>query len=132
MEPTFMSFLAIVLAVKILVTAVFMAIPFLTFPAKRLAERIGVTGGGGVFFRLYGVALTALLAGYGSAFPLLAKQEFPWGVVVMGIISNGGAAAILLGAGARRKTAPVALFLLAITAALIAAAINPAWAIGTL
>ncbi len=127
-----MSFLAILLAIKILVTAAFMAIPFLTFSTKRLAGTMGITGGGEVLFRLYGIALIALLAGYGSAFPLLARNEFPWGIVVMGIISNGGAAAILFGTGAWRKSLPVACFLLAMTAGLVAAMLQPALAVAAL
>jgi hypothetical protein len=40
-------------------------------------------------FKLYGVAITALLVGYASAFWIIARGDFPWAVVEMGCDPSG-------------------------------------------
>ena len=47
-------------------------------------------------FRLYGVAVLALLFGYATAIPNIQAGIFPWAIVIMGAISNGGAALFLV------------------------------------
>ena len=127
-----MSFLAIVLAIKIVVIGFAIAIPFLTFSSSWLAGLTGVEGGGEIIFRLYGVAILALLIGYASAFPMLARGAFPWFVVVMGIVSNGGATAVLVLIGAWRRLLLLTSFLGAITAALVSTALDPSFAVKAL
>lgn len=94
-----MSFVFLVILVKIAVTAVFVMIPFLVFPVERLNKVTNIPATGTTFYRLYGVAMLALLVGYVSAFPLIWLGSFPWAVVIMGIVSNAGVTLILLRAG---------------------------------
>ncbi len=124
-----MSFLALVIAAKIVLTGLLTAVPFLLFPPARLATATGVVGGGETLFRLYGVAILALLTGYASGFWLLERGEFPWGVVAMGLVSNTGGAMLLLTTGAWRKAVPITVVVTAIAAGLAVAAASPDFAL---
>lgn len=104
------SFLSALIFFKIAVTFVLVCLPFLLMTGSRLDQIAGVKAESNTFYRLYGIAILALLVGYATAFPLLQSGQFPWGVVIMGAISNGGAAFILfLGSSriAKRVFAPV-------------------------
>ena len=91
-----MNFLAAVLIFKITISIVFLVLPLLFAPAVRLAPVFGIGETGGLaIFRLYGVAITALLVGYGYGLASALSGDFPSGPVMMGIVSNTGAAAIL-------------------------------------
>ena len=126
-----MSAMALLLSLKIVVTALFSVVPMLCLPQARLAAMTGIEGG--ALFRLYGVALLALLTGYASAFPLVAAGTFPWGIAAMGMVSNGGAAAALVWTGgwrqAKAMTAFVALIALGLALAGLnsEAALRPLW-----
>lgn len=128
-----MTFITLVLAAKIVVTAVLTAIPFLFLPQERLAAITGISSGGGTLFRLYGIAILALLVGYASGFWTIARGEFPWGVVAMGLVSNGGAATTMFVTGSWRKAKPITLFVTAIALLLLIAvtipgrALQPLW-----
>jgi hypothetical protein len=91
-----LSYLALLLVTKISVTALLVALPFLFGPSARLEATTGVSVKSPVFFRLYGVAIAALLVGYGFGIPAAESHQFPWGVVSMGLVSNAGAAFLLL------------------------------------
>lgn len=123
-----MSFLAIVLAVKIIVTAATIALPLLILPARRISTMTGLSADGATLFRLYGVALLALLVGYASGFWFLRDGEFPWGVVLMGIVSNSGAAAVLILTGSWRRSLLITTFPVTLAVLLCAAAVLPSLA----
>lgn len=102
--------LSMILVVKIVVTLAFVGLPFLILPKSRLEVFAGVSAETDTFFRLYGIAIIALLLGYATAFPVLAAGQFPWGVATMGVVSNGGAALILFRSGngiAKRYFLPI-------------------------
>jgi hypothetical protein len=123
-----MTWMAIVLTLKIGVTGVLVALPLLAMPAAQLPARLGVGAEAVPMARLYGVATTALLVGYASGFWAIAEGVFPWGVVAMGIASNGGGVATLILTGAWRRNRFMIAFVGAITLALAAAAAAPEWA----
>ena len=120
-----MSFIALVLITKIVVTGLLSAAPFLFLPAVRLGAMTGAGPGGSTLFRLYGVAILALLIGYSFGLYGSIRGEFPWGAVAMGLVSNGGAAAVLFGSGAWRNAKPISFFVITVTALLVAAALTP-------
>ncbi len=91
-----MSYLALLLVAKIAVTALLVALPFLVAPLAKLEATTRVSAKSTLFFRLYGVAIAALLVGYGFGIPTADSGQFPWGVVSMGLVSNAGAAFLLL------------------------------------
>jgi hypothetical protein len=70
-----MSFITLVLIAKIIVTGIMTAVPFLFQPAERLAARTGAGVGGATLFRLYGIAILAVLVGYASGFWLIGRGE---------------------------------------------------------
>ncbi|MGO4716646.1 hypothetical protein [Bradyrhizobium sp. 2TAF24] len=118
-----MTAIAFILIVKIAVTAVLTAAPFLLTPEPQLAAMLRTTGDGArVIFRLYGVAVLALLVGYGSGFWTIAEGRFPFGVAAMGVVSNGGAAAALLITGGWRRARLVTAFVAGIAVVLLLAA----------
>ncbi|QPH53274.1 hypothetical protein [Pontivivens ytuae] len=122
-----MAPLALLLTVKIVVTLVGVVGPFLLLRRARIDALIGATAGSPLIYRLYGIAILALLFGYGGGLVQIAGGQFPSGVVVMGIVSNGGAA-LVLARVPRFRSAAVALGLL--TAALGLALLAPEVAMG--
>ncbi len=124
-----MSYLSLVLLAKIAVTGLFVGVPFLVLPAARIASVTGYSAEAAPLFRLYGTAIFALLVGYASGFWAIAAGTFPWGVVAMGLFSNGVGAAVMLATGAWRRNRLVTVFIAGIAVALAAAALAPAMAI---
>lgn len=100
-----MSWLSLLLVAKISITALLVALPFLFGPYAMLEAMTGVSAKSTVFFRLYGVAIAALLVGYGFGIPAAESRHFPWGVVSMGLVSNAGAAFLLLRSSKPRSSA---------------------------
>ncbi len=122
-----MPFISLLLILKIGVTALLTAMPFLLLPEAKLAKMTGVENGG-AFFRLYGVAILALLVGYSGGFAIIADERFPWGIAAMGIVSNGGAAAVLFLTGGWRRAKTISAFVALIALGLIMACANSNWA----
>lgn len=114
-----MSYLTLLLIVKIATTALFVALPFLFAPLAKLEAITRVSTKSTLFFRLYGVAIAALLVGYGFGISAAERGNFPWGVVSMGLVSNAGAAFLLLRASKPRSSS----FQLGIFFALVAFAL---------
>lgn len=127
-----MSLLIIIIAIKFIVTLVLVAIPFLMFPMEKLDKISGMAAKSNTFYRLYGVAMVALLIGYVSGIPLINHGIFPWSVVIMGIVSNGGVALLLLKSGPSPKTMKFIMIDGGIAIALITCVIFPKLAISTL
>ncbi len=91
-----MTWLSLLLIIKIGVTGLLVAAPFLLLPKPKLERALKLTAPTPALFRLYGVAITALLVGYAFGIPAAEAGQFPWGVTCMGAVSNGGAAILLL------------------------------------
>ena len=90
-----MSAISLVLTAKIMVTVFLVTGPFLILPRHRLETITGVSAASATLFRLYGMAATALLVGYGVGLWQSMNGVFPWAAVLMGIVSNVGAAGTL-------------------------------------
>ncbi|MGL5344833.1 MAG: hypothetical protein ACRC9O_09560 [Plesiomonas sp.] len=99
-----MSYLSLLLIAKIIVTALLVALPFLAAPLTKLEATTGLNAKNPLFFRLYGIAITALLVGYGFGIPTAENGQFPWGVACMGFVSNSGAAFLLLRTSKQRTS----------------------------
>ncbi|GAA6207113.1 hypothetical protein NBRC116601_04060 [Cognatishimia sp. WU-CL00825] len=105
-----MDAITVTLVTKIIVTAVLLVPPFLLYSKDKLGPRLDVVANSPTFFRLYGVAMLALLAAYISGLLQVIQGEFPWGIIPMAIVSNGGGAIVLFTLGSatvKRTTAPV-------------------------
>ena len=124
-----MSWLSLLLITKIGVTGLLVAAPFLLLPKSKLEKSTNITTPTSLFFRLYGVAITALLVGYAFGIPTAEDGRFPWGVVCMGTVSNGGAAILLPVYSRNNNNRVLAAFFGLITLGLIAAMVLPASAI---
>lgn len=116
-----MTPLTLLLAVKIFVTALAISIPFLFFSNKKLAEITQVQATTPTLFRLYGVAVTALLVAYGFGLNDSLDGNFPMYAVVMGIVSNGGGVIVLLKSGAWSRSLFLTAFFAAIAILLLLA-----------
>ena len=91
-----MIFLSILLITKIVGTIAIASIPFLFYPQQKLEGMTQVSAANPGLFRLYGVAITALLIGYSFGLYDTLNGVFPYYAVVTGVFSNGGAALFLL------------------------------------
>ena len=125
-----MSPLALFLITKIVVTGTGIGIPFLVLPATMVERLSGFDASPPALFRLYGLAIVALLVGYGGGLHETLNGEFPWGAAAMGIVSNGGAALTLLITGQAKRMPLLSVFFAAIAAGLLWAVTNPAAALG--
>lgn len=91
-----MSGLARTLIIKIALTVCLWCIPLLLFPATWL-RMIGFPVPEPVLFlRLLGMAYVALVVAYAFGLRDVLRGEYPGAVVWVGIVSNGGAFALLL------------------------------------
>ncbi|MBI1186838.1 MAG: hypothetical protein GC206_05815 [Alphaproteobacteria bacterium] len=118
-----LSYLSLLLAFKIVVTLVAVSGPLLAAPRAFVLARAGLEPAAAPWLRLYGVAVTALLVGYASGFFIIAQGAFPWGVVVMGFVSNAGAVTAMVATGlARRAPILASVFALIALGLLLAAA----------
>ncbi len=124
-----MSWLSLLLITKIGVTGLLVAAPFLLLPKSKLEKLTNITTPTSLLFRLYGVAITALLVGYAFGIPTAEDGRVPWGAVCMGTVSNGGAAILLLAYRQNKNNRVLAAFFGLIALGLIAAMVLPAGAV---
>jgi len=94
-----MTSLSVLLATKILVTLVAVVAPFLLLPKARLDTLAGFGAPNLAMYRLYGMAILALVVAYSGGFIATLSGRYPTEVVAMGLASNVGAAAIMLATG---------------------------------
>ena len=90
-----MTLLSLLLATKMAATALLVCLPFLLFSRNTLGAMLQLEAKSSAFFRLYGVAILALLVAYGFGLVQTLNGEFPWLVVTVGIVSNAGATLVL-------------------------------------
>ena len=114
-----MSPLSILLLIKIATTGLGVALPFLFMSKTQLEKITNIHASSPLFFRLYGMAILALLVGYGFGIQQSESGHFPWGVVSMGLISNGGAAYLLLTGNSRKENKYLGIFFGLVAVALI-------------
>lgn len=91
-----MTYLISVLAFKIIISLAVLVFPALFRPIESLNRTFGTNLTNTYLFRLYGVAILALLVAYGYGIQLALIGYYPWGIVIMGIVSNGGAVLVML------------------------------------
>ena len=91
-----MNALSILILIKLVITIFTLAGPFLMLPREKLERQAGVSAKSVTFFRLYGMAMLALATAYSGGLWLSWQGHFPWTVVLMGSVSNCGAALVLL------------------------------------
>jgi len=119
-----MTWLSLILVFKIIVSFVFLILPFLFLPKEKLEIMTSTQADTSQLYRLYGVAVLALVVAYGFGISPAEAGVFPWGVVTMGIFSNMGASACMISYGVSKKNRfPIILFGfigLALTAAALA------------
>ncbi|MEP2988180.1 MAG: hypothetical protein ABJN65_10105 [Parasphingorhabdus sp.] len=120
-----MTLLDIVLIVKIAVTGLLVGLPMLLLPRALLLKRLGIEEVAIPYIRLYGLAIIALLVGYASAFSGFVGDEFPLGIALMGIVSNGGGFLTMLVTGLATKQRLLAGFLLVIATTLAVSVLSP-------
>jgi uncharacterized membrane-anchored protein YitT (DUF2179 family) len=124
-----MTYLTLLLIVKIVVTFLFVALPFLFLSRQRIEKNIQIQANNSLFFRLYGVAILALLVGYGSAIPLAEASILPTGILVMGLVSNAGASGLLFRLGNGKQSMLLAAFFGIIAVLLVVALLFPSAAL---
>ncbi len=120
-----MTFLILLLTFKIIISLAVLVFPALFRPVESLNKGFGTNLPDPYLFRLYGVAILALLVAYGYGIQLASLGQYPWGIVMMGLVSNGGAVFVMLTlSGWSRQKTGVCLFGGIFIALLIAAGIE--------
>lgn len=127
-----MTRLTALLLFKIAISMVTIVIPFLMLPHDMIAQVMGTEGATPSLYRLYGMAVLALLVGYASAIPQAQRGELPTGIVLMGLVSNTGGAAIPLILGAEGAALYLSLVFGAIAVLLAITLISPQTMLRTL
>ena len=128
-----MAPLSILLWIKIVGTFFPVAAPLLLFPKSKIDELSGFSPSDVSLYRLYGMALLALLVGYAGGYFQVVEGVFPIGVLAMGFVSNAGAFLIMVITGRARRTPFSAAFFGLIAVGLAAAflfrdaAMTPLW-----
>ena len=120
-----MTYLTLLLLIKISVTFIFVVLPFLFSSKERIEKLIFIQANSPLFIRLYGVAILSLLVGYGSAIPLAQSGVFPWGILLMGLVSNSGASSLMFILGSGKQSRVFAIFFGAIALLLVLAMAFP-------
>ena len=120
-----MNALSLLILFKLLITLFFLAAPFLFVSAERLGRITSVSANSPTFFRLYGVAMLALATAYAGGLWIAWQGIFPWVVVLMGVVSNCGAAMVLGQDWATRRLRPHALLFGAIGFGFLVSAMFP-------
>ncbi|MCK5041652.1 MAG: hypothetical protein KAR62_05130 [Sphingomonadales bacterium] len=118
-----MAFIISILSIKILFTLLFVAYPFLWKPKEVLNKVMGLEISKPYFYRLYGVAILALLLAYAYGIFMALGGVYPWGIVLMGMVSNGGAVVVLHKYSEWKKQKTSAIFFGGVFVALLVSAI---------
>ena len=121
-----MTLLSYVLLAKILVSIVFVSGPLLFLPTAKLEALTGTKANDVSLYRLYGMAITALLVGYGFGLADTLEGRFPWSAVFFGVVSNIGATMVLIASGRWRQSRLLTGFFGTIGLLFILAALFPA------
>lgn len=99
MEP-----LSILLWIKIIGTLLPVALPLLLLSPERINQTSGFEVSDPALYRLYGMAVLALLVGYAGGYVQVLQGQYPIGIIAMGFASNAGAFLILLMTGRGKRT----------------------------
>lgn len=99
-----MAALSLLLWIKIIGTFFPVAAPLLLFPKSEIDKRSGFEASDITLYRLYGMAVLALLVGYAGGYFQVLNGTFPIGVIAMGFVSNAGAFLVMLMTGRAAKT----------------------------
>lgn len=123
-----MAPISILLIIKILGTLFPVALPLLVMPKSALDTRSGFSPSDTSLYRLYGMAILALLVGYAGGYFQVVSGTFPIGVLAMGFASNAGAFAIMVATGRAAKTPIAAAFFGMIATGLAVMLVSPDFA----
>lgn len=116
-----MAPLSILLWIKIVGTFFPVALPLLVMPKRFIDARSGFQASDLSLYRLYGMAVLALLVGYAGGYVQVTYGVFPIGVLAMGFVSNAGAFLIMVLTGRAARTPFTAAFFGLIAVGLMAA-----------
>lgn len=105
-----MTYLEMLLYFKTTISILFIAAPLLFLPKHILEKLAAVSANSTLIFRLYGVAISSLIAIYIFGILEIQNGTFPLQVAVMGSISNCGAAIVIAFSNLAKKYWFVALF----------------------
>ena len=105
-----MTTLIIILTFKILVSLILLVYPLLFKPLAQLNAAMEIEAKTTNIYRLYGTAILSLLIAYAYGVILALEDQFPGGIVAMGLVSNGGASYLMATRGNPRQKRGAILF----------------------
>ncbi|MCY4180011.1 MAG: hypothetical protein OXC60_08745 [Litoreibacter sp.] len=120
-----MTYLTLLLAAKIMVTLATVIVPFLLFKTETLDRLAGFGRPNEAFYRLYGMAILALVVAYSGGLLQTLSGEYPAQIVAMGLASNVGAVCLMIWTGYARVQKALAAFFGLIGIGFLWAALRP-------
>lgn len=127
-----MTPLIIVLSTKIIVSLILVVLPFLLMPKEQLNRLTDIEAKDDTLYRLYALAILALLVGYTGAFIQAWHAVYPLTILIMGLVSNGSAAIVLLKKKGQKHQATAGLFFGAVAILIAAFLVFPEFAMQAL
>ncbi len=123
-----MTYLSLLLIAKVVVTIAVVCIPFFFFKKETLDRMSGFGSPNIAMYRLYGMAITALVVAYSGGFLQTLAGEYPAQIVAMGLASNVGASVLMVTTGYVRSQGILTGFFGIIGIGFIIAALAPSFA----
>ncbi len=121
-----MTYLTVLLAAKIVVTIIAVIIPFMFFKPEVLDRLSGFGTPNKAFYRLYAMAILALVVAYAGGLLQTLTAEYPAHIVAMGLVSNVGAATLMVATGYAQGQKLMTAFFGLIGLGFVWAALQPA------
>jgi hypothetical protein len=112
-----------ILSIKILFTLTFTIYPLLFKSRERINGLMNIDVSKAYLYRLYGVSILAILIAYSTGIVSALNGNYPWGIVFMGLVSNGVPAFIIIKHSEFKKLKSSALFFGGIFSALLLSAL---------
>lgn len=98
-----MAAVTVLFTLKIIGSLLLVVFPFMFMSRKKLDGELGIESQSDTLYRLYGMAIIALLVGYGGGIYQAVNGTYPVQFLLMGLVSNLGATYLLIKAGLQGK-----------------------------
>ena len=120
-----MTPLGLLLLTKIVLTMVLIVVPFFVLAPKTLDRLTGLGTPTPAFYRLYAMAIFALVVAYAGGLLQTLEGVYPAQIVAMGLVSNIGASSVMIATGYARAQRLLTVFFGLIGVGFLAAVLAP-------
>ena len=126
-----MSYLSLILSLKIVVTFFTVVVPFIALPQQKIDKLLAATSSLLSIYRLYAMAIFFLLVAYASGIHQIHNNVLPIGILIMGVMSNLSVSVAFIVTGAAKHNVFHTVFFGIIGLLLLCAILYPDMAMQT-